>query len=308
MYPRRVSANTISDSLATTVTPVQPASADRLRDYQDRLRQLEAQAMRDAQPVATPGVQPVPYDDPQPPPPQDPIAADRKRREYESLFASNVVLSRRPDNERPDVGRDTSQSNASARSDATSPSVDEVADALVRASTRTAGLTATSPPVPAPAALPAPQVGPNDRSKTTSDQTPSITAAGPLHRVLEGTVIETGLTKSFGWLERVAGELSAGGASSRRNEARPGVWRNAAGRVLPSSSDAGRPHVPSRPVPWAHSDRRRGPPGPSEPSLLVHVRSRGRGRTDQRTVPVPRKCWSGQRRWRPGHRHRRRRR
>ena len=48
-----------------------------------------------------PSVQPVPYDDPQPPPPQDPIAADRKRREYESLFASNVVLSRRPENERP---------------------------------------------------------------------------------------------------------------------------------------------------------------------------------------------------------------
>ena len=54
------------------------------------------------------------YDDSQPPPPQDPIATDRKRREYESLFASNVVLSRRPENERPDVGRSTSQSNAPA--------------------------------------------------------------------------------------------------------------------------------------------------------------------------------------------------
>jgi len=178
----------------TTVTPVQPLSPDRLRDYQDRLRQLEAQAMRDPQPVATPGVQPAPYDDPQPPPPQDPIAADRKRREYESLFANNVVLSRRPDNERPDVGRDTSQSNASARSDATSPSVDEVADAVVRASARTAALTASSPPVPAPVALPAPQARPSDRSKTTPDQTPPITAAGPLHRVLEGTVIDTVLT------------------------------------------------------------------------------------------------------------------
>ena len=62
--------------------------------------------MRDAQTAApAPGVQPIQYDDAQPPPPQDPIAADRKRRDYESLFASNVVLSRRPENERPDIGR-----------------------------------------------------------------------------------------------------------------------------------------------------------------------------------------------------------
>src|SRR4029079_6100259 len=31
--------------------PGQPASADRFRDYQDRLRLLEAQAVRDAQPT-----------------------------------------------------------------------------------------------------------------------------------------------------------------------------------------------------------------------------------------------------------------
>ena len=121
---------------AATTAPVQAPSADRVRDYQDRLRLLDAQAMRDAQ-LATPApnVQPVPYDDSQPPPPQDPIATDRKRREYESLFASNVVLSRRPENERPDVGRNTSQSTAPGRADGASPSVDEVADAVVRATT-----------------------------------------------------------------------------------------------------------------------------------------------------------------------------
>lgn len=71
---------------------------------------LEAQAMRDAQTSAPgPNAQPVQFDDSQPAPAQDPKAADRKRREYESLFASNVVLSRRPENERPDVGRSTSQ-------------------------------------------------------------------------------------------------------------------------------------------------------------------------------------------------------
>src|SRR6476659_8073521 len=54
-----------------TTAPAQPPSADRVRDYQDRLRLLEAQALRDAQPtVPAPGVQPVQYDDPQPAPPQ----------------------------------------------------------------------------------------------------------------------------------------------------------------------------------------------------------------------------------------------
>src|SRR5438046_2647103 len=63
---------------AQAAAPVQQPSADRVRDYQDRLRLLEAQAMRDAQaPSAAPSVQPAQYDDPQPPTPQDPIAADR---------------------------------------------------------------------------------------------------------------------------------------------------------------------------------------------------------------------------------------
>src|SRR5262245_30156171 len=45
---------------AATAAPVQPPSADRVRDYQDRLRSLEAQAMRDAQASApTPNLQPV---------------------------------------------------------------------------------------------------------------------------------------------------------------------------------------------------------------------------------------------------------
>src|SRR5262245_35492319 len=180
---------------AQAAAPVQPPSADRVRDYQDRLRLLEAQAMRDAQAASpAPGVQPVQYDEPQPPAPQDPLVADRKRREYESLFASNVVLSRRPENERPDLGRNTGQANAAPRSDSASPSVDEVADAVVRARARTAGLTAGQVPAQVPAAMPVPQSGTNDRTRTTPDQTPPISAAGPLHRVLEGTVIDTVLT------------------------------------------------------------------------------------------------------------------
>jgi type IV secretion system protein TrbI len=181
---------------AATTAPVLAPSADRVRDYQDRLRLLDAQAMRDAQLAApAPNVQPVQYDDSQPPPPQDPIATDRKRREYESLFASNVVLSRRPENERPDLGRNISQSNTPARTDGASPSVDEVADAVVRATSRTAGLTSnTAAQFPQQATSPLPPSSASPEQRRTPDQTPPISAAGPLHRVLEGTVIDTVLT------------------------------------------------------------------------------------------------------------------
>src|SRR5919112_601360 len=73
---------------ASAAAPSMAPSADRVRDYQERMRLLEAPA------------------------PQDPIAAERRRREYESLFASNVVLSRRPENQRPDIGRPTSEATA----------------------------------------------------------------------------------------------------------------------------------------------------------------------------------------------------
>jgi type IV secretory pathway VirB10-like protein len=179
---------------AQATAPVQPPSADRVRDYQDRLRLVEAQAMRDAQaPAPAPGLQPAQNDEPQQQRAEDPIAAERRRREYESLFASNVVLSRRPETERPDIGRGAPPGNPPSRSDGTSPSVDEVADAVVRATTRTAGLATAQASAPV-AAAPMAQASTSDRSRTTPDQTPPISAAGPLHRVLEGTVIDTVLT------------------------------------------------------------------------------------------------------------------
>src|ERR1700733_1181255 len=66
-------------------TPSAP-NPDRLRDYQERLRAMEARQALEAQaaPPAAP-LQP-PYEQPAAPRPENPIAADRKRREYESLF------------------------------------------------------------------------------------------------------------------------------------------------------------------------------------------------------------------------------
>ena len=186
---------------AASAAPAQAPNADRVRDYQDRLRAMEAQAMRDAQTAAlAPGAAPVSYQEPQSPPPQDPIVADRKRREYESLFASNVVLSRRPDGERPDVGQSTTANPVPSRSDPASPSIDEIADAVVRATGRASDLTqAATTRVLAPTSLAAisQQTSapgrPNDPPRTP-ERTDAISAAGPLHRVLEGTIIDTVLT------------------------------------------------------------------------------------------------------------------
>jgi type IV secretion system protein VirB10 len=74
------------------------------------------------------------------------------------------------------------------------PSLDDVAEAVVRATTRYAPTTA-----------PAPSTGPSDAGNTRTSTAPTaeparpastgpISSAGPLHRLLEGTVIETVLT------------------------------------------------------------------------------------------------------------------
>ena len=182
---------------AQAAAPAQAPSADRVRDYQDRLRLLETQALREAQMAGATQPEPAPYADTAPAPVQDPIAEERRRREYESLFASNVVLSRRPESERPDQGRiDSMPGGAPMQTGSPSPSVEEVADAVVRATTRTAGAFGTgAPAAPAPAAPAALEPRPLDPAqRRTPDYTPPINAAGPLYRVLEGTIIDTVLT------------------------------------------------------------------------------------------------------------------
>ena len=181
---------------AQAATPAQTPSADRVRDYQDRLRLLEAQALREAQVATVAPAEPTQYGDTAPPPAQDPIAEERKRREYESLFASNVVLSRRPEGERPDQGRiGTMAPGVPAQPSSPSPSVEEVADAVVRATARTAGAFGGGAPAAQAPATAASEPRPLDPAqRRTPDYTPPISAAGPLYRVLEGTIVDTVLT------------------------------------------------------------------------------------------------------------------
>ena len=179
--------------------PPQPAAVtpnpERLREYQERLRAMEARQAQEAEPTQPTAPQAPPFEEPARAAPEDPIQTDRKRREYESLFASNVVLSRRPEAERPDTGRTNGIPLNQMRSDNLTPSLDEVAQAVVRATGAASGGVGRTA---APAAGAAPEqrrepssAGPEER---TPERTDAISAAGPLHTVLEGTVIDTVLT------------------------------------------------------------------------------------------------------------------
>src|SRR5215510_3780277 len=127
---------------SASATPQLPGlSPDRLRDFQDRLRALDDRARADAtaEPKKNPSTNPRETDGGSRQ--QDPLEADRKRREYESLFAGNVVLSRRPPGEQPLGERDAAARATSGTrepSQPTAPNLDDVADAVVRATSRSA--------------------------------------------------------------------------------------------------------------------------------------------------------------------------
>src|SRR4051812_7398418 len=122
-------------------TPVQSPTAERVRDYQDRLRMLEARTSQEAQSAASaPSTVAPTYEESRAPAPEDSIRAERRRREYESLFASNVVMSRRPETDRPAAGRPAATGVSAAPAPRVeNPSIDDIADAVVRATTRVTG-------------------------------------------------------------------------------------------------------------------------------------------------------------------------
>jgi type IV secretion system protein VirB10 len=195
--PQPTRERTSPSAAPTTPNP------DRLREYQERLRGL------DTRPAPAPPTTPTtsvptprpPSETHVPAPPPDPTDADRKRREYESLFAGNVVVSRRPEAQRLTTNDSPARSVAvtgTTRGTLMPPNLDEVADAVVRATSRLAPASRTSVPIPAlpPAASPPVALASSDRTPATppSAATGPITDRGPIHRLLEGTVIDTVLT------------------------------------------------------------------------------------------------------------------
>jgi type IV secretion system protein VirB10 len=170
-----------------------PAS-DRIRAYQQqladdeaRLREVqaqEAQTVRNAARPSSPGAQA---------PQNDPTLDDQRRREYQSLFADNIALSRRPNGQQPTGESATRQTGVMAPGN-TSPDVAALLQALtaVRPATSSAvGL----PAVPAPGVAPAaPSVAAATAARSDGqgtharDENP---ATGPRLRLLEGTLIES---------------------------------------------------------------------------------------------------------------------
>lgn len=173
-------------------TPAAGASPDRVRDYQQRLNAINAQL---AMPTAS--VPPVLSAAPEPAfvlsadsegsaGRVDPTAAERQRRDYESLFASNVVVSRRAPLQSADSRMAASRYDDSVDSPGVKePSLDDVAEAVVRATTKVAptgiGNRTEAEPVAAP-----------DRVVTTAPR--SDVSVGPLYRIAEGTIIDAVLT------------------------------------------------------------------------------------------------------------------
>jgi len=193
---------------ASAAAPVAP-SAYHVREYQDRLRVLETRAAQQT-PVGTP----TPTSSPGTPPiveprlsraTEDPVVAERRRRNYDSLFASNVVLSRRRDSDRPDLGAVRLATAAAAapmpaRERPIAPtSIDDVADAVVRASARATTGEIMPNAAPAPS-LPQQASRENALSRAMREESPgrqiegSPINTGPVHRIPEGTVIDTVLT------------------------------------------------------------------------------------------------------------------
>jgi type IV secretory pathway VirB10-like protein len=164
---------------------------EQLRTYQ---RRLEAADTRPQSPASLQELRPAPaatddrgVRDQGSTHAQDPIAEERRRREYESLFATNVVQSPTLAITEPTRSASPRRTTPGMAGDvgAVPPSLDDVAEAVVRASTaRTSATAAPTTGVPTTsAASPAPTPA------------PEFTAAdGPLHRIVEGTIVDTILT------------------------------------------------------------------------------------------------------------------
>ena len=167
----------------------------RLRDYQDRLRLLDerGQMSLDAS-SAAPAQQPLFYETATDRS-VDPLDAEKRRREYESLFAANLVLSRRPERAAPGVNASRPTLGPDPWSDPSMPSpsapnLDDVAEAVIRATTR-AQLPGPAHAAPPPVTPPAPSTLRRDAPPAATDPLP---VSGAWHRLLEGTLIETVLT------------------------------------------------------------------------------------------------------------------
>jgi type IV secretory pathway VirB10-like protein len=172
-----------------TTAAALPAS-DRIRAYQQqlkddeaRLQHVQAQAAVLARPTVPPGA-PAPAA-------TDPVADEQRRREYQSLFADNVVLSRRAAGQQPNGESGPRRGAATPASAALSPDT-LAALALLTQAQAANGSRLGGPPAAPLATADGRTVSASPLSNAASTKVHEENpAAGPRLRLLEGTVIET---------------------------------------------------------------------------------------------------------------------
>lgn len=193
------------EPIMPTSAPVTNAATEpdpaRLRDFQDRLRGMDArirqEQLQDVRQLPAGG--PVQaYGEPMSASaPEDPLDAERKRRDYESLFSSNIVMTRRPDGQQLIAAGNRTAARESGPDGghvAGPPSIDEVADAVVRATSRYGVAVSQPESLPQTASQPNAQASAIRGGRARPAVTGRITSDGPVHRLVEGTIIDAILT------------------------------------------------------------------------------------------------------------------
>jgi type IV secretory pathway VirB10-like protein len=177
----------------TRATAPRPLNATELTAYQAKMKELEQGTAAGATPLDNGRTLREPQrqerDGERERTPQDTAKAEIAKREFESLFASSVVGSKQG-SERSGAG----SLRRVDRNDDTDPSLDLIVDKVLRGVSQTGRPAAT-----ADHGLALPSGQPIDRSSDAQAEkeptrTPPIDPNGPLHPLLEGTLIDTVLT------------------------------------------------------------------------------------------------------------------
>jgi type IV secretion system protein TrbI len=173
---------------------------DRIQAYQRQLADDEARLRRELAQAPSParGGVPTTANGVSDTPPPDPIAEERRRREYQSLFADNVALSRRPADAPSYAERATSTRPVSGpTSSSAMPGPQELA--LLQALTSQRATSAPSSPSSSASdpAVPDARVRATETPTSPKEKGP-IRSTDAWQRLTEGTVIETVLINRLG--------------------------------------------------------------------------------------------------------------
>jgi type IV secretory pathway VirB10-like protein len=183
-HPQPAARAAVADRPQATTPP----AADRIRAYQQQLKDEEARLHQLQAQTAVVTRPPAPIGESEHVA-TDPVNDEQRRREYQSLFADNVALSRRATGQQPNSG------NAVGRAASSTPPSSLAPDALAAIAALTqaqAASLARVGPAPVSGASVTPASPPRNQSASPTapvrDENP---APGPRLLLLEGTVIET---------------------------------------------------------------------------------------------------------------------